>query len=83
MQGNDRGPRRSACFRGIPLALQLQLAIEGRELDVLGARSERREREQHRDQSAQCTAPVQAVASTTRPNAMRYHAKGMKLCVEM
>jgi len=32
---------------------------------------------------AQCTAPLHAVASTTIPKAMRYHAKGVKLWVEM
>ena len=33
--------------------------------------------------SAQTTSPLQAVASTTMPNAMRYQANGTKLWVEM
>src|SRR5450755_5047739 len=35
------------------------------------------------DQAAQLTAPVQAGASTTMPNAMRYQAKGVKSWVAM
>jgi diacylglycerol kinase (ATP) len=34
-------------------------------------------------QAAQVTAPLHQVASTTIPKAMRYHANGVKLCVEM
>ncbi len=35
------------------------------------------------DQAAQFTSPLQAVASTTMPKAMRYQAKGTKSCVLM
>ena len=33
-------------------------------------------------QSCQTTSPLHAVASTTRPKAMRYQANGTKVCVE-
>ncbi len=35
------------------------------------------------DQPRHCTTPVHAVTSTTMPNAIRYHANGAKLWVEM
>lgn len=35
------------------------------------------------DQADQFTRPLHAVASTTRPNAMRYQAKPTKVCVAM
>ena len=51
-------------------------------------RPESLDRGPHGDQAASAQAfqaiqPAYQVHSTTRPNAMRYQAKGTKLCVEM